>query len=89
MEKQAVIKGIVLASKWGDNGAVSGLSIHGYDQKEYIVQMNHCGKKMLDFLQELICATGKVSRTIDGQDTINVSHFYVSDIKWDSSSKLG
>ena len=87
MERKTVIKGIVVASKWRGDGSVSGISIHAYDQKEYIVQLDECGKKMFDILQKLVCATGKVSRTIDGRDTINVSHFDIFDMNADISQK--
>ena len=87
MKDISVIKGIVIASKWSNDGSVSGLSIHGYDQKEYIVQLNTCGMRLFGCLRKLISATGKISRTIDGRDTIKVSHFDVSELTGDLSEK--
>ena len=73
-----LIIGIVVASRWRKDGTVSGISIQGYDQKEYVVKLNEQGKKFLDSPQKTIRAAGIVSPTIDGRRIVTISEFEIT-----------
>ena len=76
---KSVIKGVVVASKWKKDGSISGISIQGYDQKEYVVNLNDCGKRLLHSIQKVILVTGKVSKTNGGGRSISITHYKLND----------
>ena len=69
------ITGIVVAAGWDDDGNVALISIQGYDEKEYVVKMNRCGKKLMDLINRKIKVSGKVSERLDGKRLIQVSQY--------------
>jgi Tol biopolymer transport system component len=71
------ITGIIVPAKWNNNGNVVGVSIHAFDEKEYIVKTYKLGKALLQFVNQTVSVTGKVSERLDGRLIIEVSHFDV------------
>lgn len=70
-----LITGIVVAAGWDDNGNVALISIQGYDEKEYVVKMNRCGKELMGLINRKVKVSGKVSERIDGKRLIQVSQY--------------
>lgn len=73
------ITGIVVAAGWDDNGNVALISIQGYDEKEYIVKMNRCGKELMDFINRKVMVSGNISDRVDGKHFIQVNQY---DLIW-------
>ena len=69
------ITGIVVAAGWDDDGNVALISIQGYDEKEYIVKMNRCGKELIDLISRKVKISGKVSERLDGKRLIQVNQY--------------
>ncbi len=70
-----LITGIVVAAGWDDDGNVALISIQGYDEKEYVVKMNRCGKELMGLINRKVKVSGKVSKRIDGKRLIQVSQY--------------
>lgn len=71
------VRGIVIPAKWDNNGNVVGVSIHTFDEREYIVKPYKLGKELLQFVNQTVSVIGTVSERLDGKLIIEVSHFEV------------
>jgi hypothetical protein len=69
------ITGIVVAAGWDHNGNVVLISIQGYDEKEYVVQMNRCGEELMEFINRKVNVYGTVSKRLDGKHLIQVDQY--------------
>lgn len=69
------IIGIVVAAGWDDNGNVALISIQGYDEKEYIVKTNPCGKELMDFINRKVKVSGNISERVDGKHFIQINQY--------------
>ena len=69
------IIGIVVAAGWDDNGNVALISIQGYDEKEYIVKKNRCGKELMDFINHKVKVSENISERVDGKHFIQINEY--------------
>ena len=72
---KSFIIGIVVAADWDDNGNVARISIQGYDEKEYIVKMNRCGRELMDFINHKFKVSGNISERVDGKHFIQINQY--------------
>ncbi len=70
-----LITGIVVAAGWDDEGNVALISIQGYDEREYVVKMNRCGKELMDLINQKVKVSGNVSERLDGKRLIQVGRY--------------
>lgn len=80
MAKQnlTTIRGIVLASGWGEDGGISAVDIAGYDEKRYRVVSDAMGRKLKDHVRRQVVARGWVT-TREHRLSIYVCHFQIED----------
>ena len=69
------ITGIVVAAGWDDDGNIVLISIQGYDEKEYVVKMNRCGKELRDLINRKVKVSGNVSERLDGKRLIHIGQY--------------
>ena len=75
--KNSEIFGIIVPSRWDENGHVTGVSVHTFDEEEYIVEPSGIGKVLTSYLQQKIEIIGKIKERIDGRKLINVRSYTV------------
>ena len=75
--KNTVINGIIVPSRWDENGQVIGISVHTFDEEEFIVEPVRLGKVLSSFLQQKIEIIGKIKERIDGRKLINVRSYTI------------
>ena len=74
-KSKPTIKGILLPSNWDESGNVKGVSLHTDDEKEYRVELNAMGKKLLEHVHRKVEATGKLRERLDGSLNISVRNY--------------
>jgi Tol biopolymer transport system component len=73
------VTGVVVASRWTRDGNINGISVQGYDQKEYIVKLNRCGKELLKQIKAQVRIVGKIVDRLDGRRIVQVEHYDILD----------
>jgi hypothetical protein len=71
------VTGILIPQQWDDDGNVVGMSIQAFDETEYIVKTTDRVKEFLDFINQKVKVTGKVSERLDGKLLVEVNRFEV------------
>jgi hypothetical protein len=71
------VTGILIPEKWDEKGNVVGLSIQTFDERGYIIKAYKLRKELLQFINQTVAITGKVSERLDGRQIIEASHFGV------------
>jgi hypothetical protein len=73
------IQGIVIPSRWDDQGTVTEVTIQTFDEKAYVVERNKKGNELLNFIRKQVEISGKIRERLDGNTLISVQHFNVID----------
>jgi hypothetical protein len=73
-----VVEGIVMPAKWDENGNVVTVSIHAFDEAEYLIENYDFGRKLLKLLRKQVVVRGILTEK-DGKQAIRVSDFSVLD----------
>ena len=71
------IKGIIIPSRWDENGSIKEVSLHTDDEKEYHVECSGIGRELLTHIHQKVEASGKIRERIDGYLYISV-HSYMT-----------
>jgi hypothetical protein len=68
------VKGLVVPTKWDNDGNVIGIAIAQNNEMEFPVLMNGIGRNLIDLLHEKVVIRGKKVQT-DNIDEIEVNSF--------------
>ena len=83
------IKGIILPSRWNEQGKPSRIAIHTDDQKEYEIGFSGAGKELLDLMYRKVAIKGKLRQQLNGREMLSVQHYQViNDAPENSKSSL-
>ena len=70
-----MIEGVIIPSKWDNNGIILGVSLCTSNEQEYRVQQNRFGKELLNLVHHKVAVTGKISERLDGSQLIIIRSY--------------
>ena len=85
--RKPIITGIILPSKWDDDGKVTRISIHTNDENEYIVDFSGAGKELLNLIHKKVEVKGKLRERLNGNVVIQI-HSYKKVVEEQSENNI-
>jgi hypothetical protein len=73
----APITGIILPSKWNEQGKPTRIAIHTDDQKEYQIDFSGAGKELLDLMYKKVAVHGKLREQLNGRAILCVRQYQI------------
>lgn len=74
-----LIAGIIMPSRWNEQGKPARISIHTDDQKEYEIGFSGVGKELLNLTYKKVALQGKLREQLNGRAMISVSQYQIQD----------
>lgn len=69
------ITGIILPSKWNEEGKPSRIAIHTDDRREYQIDFSGAGKDLLNLTYKKVAVQGKLREQLNGRAIICDRYF--------------
>lgn len=83
------ITGVILPSKWNEQGKPARIAIHTDDQKEYEIGFSGVGKELLDLMYKRVVIQGKLRQQLSGREMLSVLKYQlIEDLSEDSPSGM-
>jgi hypothetical protein len=77
--KPAPITGIIMPSRWNEQGKPARIAIHTDDQKEYEIGFNGAGKELMNLTYKKVALHGKIREQLNGRAILSVSRYQIQD----------
>ena len=71
------IMGIILPSRWNEQGKAARIAIHTDDQKEYQIDFSGAGKELLNLTYKKVAVQGKLREQLNGRAILSVRKFEI------------
>jgi hypothetical protein len=71
------ITGIIMPSKWNEQGKPARIAIHTDDQKEYQIDFSGAGKELLNLTYKKVAVQGKLREQLNGRAILYVRQFQI------------
>jgi hypothetical protein len=71
------ITGIILPSKWNEQGKAARIAIHTDDQKEYQIDFSGAGRELLNLTYKKVAVKGNLREQLSGHATLCVRQYQV------------
>ena len=71
------ITGIILPSKWNEQGKPARISIHTDDRKEYQIDFSGAGKGLLNLTYKKVAVQGKLREQLNGRAILRVRQYQI------------
>ncbi|MGD8880493.1 MAG: hypothetical protein PVI82_01300 [Desulfobacterales bacterium] len=71
------ITGIILPSKWNEQGKPARISIHTDDRKEYQIDFSGAGKELLNLTYKKVAVQGKLREQLNGRAILRVRQYQI------------
>jgi hypothetical protein len=71
------ITGIILPTKWGEQGKPIRIAIHTDNRKEYQIDFSGAGKELLNLTYKKVKVQGKLREQLNGQATLCVLQYQI------------
>ena len=71
------ITGIILPSKWNEQGKPARIAIHTDDQKEYQIDFSGAGKELLNLTYKKVAVQGKLREQLNGRAILSVRQYQI------------
>lgn len=71
------IKGIIMPSKWNEQGKPARIAIHTDDGKEYVIDYSGAGKELLDLIYKNVVVQGKLRQQLNGRSILCVRQYQI------------
>ena len=71
------ILGIILPSRWNEQGKPTRIAIHTDDQKEYQIDFSGPGKELLNLTHKKVAIQGKLREQLNGQAILSVRQYQI------------
>jgi hypothetical protein len=71
------ITGIILPSRWNENGKPARIAIHTDDQHEYEIDFSGAGKELLNLAYKKVVVQGKLRQQLSGRASLSVRQYQV------------
>ena len=75
-KRMPTIRGIIIPSRWDEDGNINAVSLHTSDEKEYRVDYGGVGKELLTHIHHTVEVSGIIRERLDGRLYISV-HSYM------------
>jgi len=73
----APILGIILPSRWNEQGKPARIAIHTDDQKEYQIDFSGAGKELLNLTYKKVSVQGKLREQLNGRAILSVRQYQI------------
>lgn len=73
----SLVMGIILPSRWNEQGKAARIAIHTDDQKEYQIDFSGAGKELLNLTYKKVAVQGKLREQLNGQAILSVRKFEI------------
>lgn len=71
------ILGIILPSRWNEQGKPARIAIHTDDQKEYQIDFSGAGKELLNLTYKKVAVQGKLREQLNGRAILSVRKYQI------------
>ena len=71
------ITGIILPSRWNEQGKPARIAIHTDDQKEYQIDFSGAGKELLNLTYKKVAVQGKLREQLNGRAILSVRQYQI------------
>ena len=71
------VTGIILPSRWNEQGKPARIAIHTDDQKEYEIGFSGVGKELLNLIYQKVAIQGKLRQQLNGRKMLSVRNFQI------------
>lgn len=71
------IQGIIMPSRWNEQGKPARIAIHTDDRKEYEIDFGGAGKELLDLTYQKVAIQGKLKQQLNGRSILYVRQYQV------------
>jgi hypothetical protein len=71
------IQGIIMPSRWNEQGKPARIAIHTDDRKEYEIDFSGAGKELLDLTYQKVAIQGKLRQQLNGRSILCVRQYQV------------
>jgi predicted lipoprotein len=71
------ITGIIMPSRWNEQGKPARIAIHTDDQKEYQIDFSGAGKELLNLTYKKVAVQGKLREQLNGRAILNVRQYQI------------
>jgi predicted lipoprotein len=71
------ITGIILPSKWNEQGKPARIAIHTDDRKEYQIDFSGAGKELLNLTYKKVAVQGKLREQLNGRAILIVRMYQI------------
>lgn len=71
------ITGIILPSKWNEQGKAARIAIHTDDQKEYQIDFSGPGRELLNLTYKKVAVQGKLREQLNGRAILCVRQYQI------------
>jgi hypothetical protein len=71
------IQGIILPSRWNEQGKPARIAIHTDDQKEYQIDFSGPGKELLNLTYKKVAVQGKLREQLNGRAILSVRQYQI------------
>jgi hypothetical protein len=73
------IRGIIMPSRWNEQGKPARIAIHTDDQKEYEIGFGGVGKELMNFTYKKVAVKGKLKEQLNGRSVLSVQQYQIQD----------
>lgn len=71
------IQGIIMPSRWNEQGKPARIAIHTDDRKEYEIDFGGAGKELLDLTYKKVAIQGKLRQQLNGRLILCVRQYQI------------
>lgn len=71
------ITGIILPSRWNEQGKPARIAIHTDDRKEYQIDFSGVGKELLNLTYKKLAVQGKLREQLNGRAILSVRQYQI------------
>ena len=71
------IQGIIMPSRWNEQGKPARIAIHTDDRKEYEIDFGGAGKELLDLTYQKVAIQGKLRQQLNGRSILCVRQYQI------------
>ena len=70
-------EGIIVPSKWDNEGNIIGITLHTHDEKAYMIESSRTGNELFKYIRKNVLVLGKTRQRLDGHTLIRVTNYEV------------
>jgi hypothetical protein len=71
------ISGIIMPSRWNEQGRPARIAIHTDNQQEYEIDFSGAGKELLNLAYKKVVVLGKLREQLNGRATLSVRQYQI------------